>query len=659
MLGTKYATCLKLFLAVVIVMSMAGVSSAATVTYDLTAGAATVSMPDGAEIPIWGFGPDAVSISVPGPVLEAVEGDDLVVNLTNNLPDPVTIIIHGQTIQSPSPVMADGRVMSFVSESASFTFPNLKAGTYLLESGTNTSVQVQMGLYGILIVHPTIAGQAYNDPISAYDAQQALVISDIDPLLHDAVDGGDYGTVVFPSTVSLEPKYFLINGKAYPDTDPIISANGETVLLRFANAGLQTYTLMIPGLPMTVIAEDGYLLNYPKSVFSLVLEAGRTKDVIVNPTDDTRYALFDRSGNLSNMGAPGIGGLVANLLVGAASAPPTIDSFTSTPDVVVIGETSTLAWETTGAASVSIDQGLGAQPLDGSVDVTPAATTIYTLSATGPGGTVVAMATVGVLIPPTIDSFTATPDTITVGETATLSWTTTNATLVTIDQGVGGQPVDGSVDVSPTETTTYTLTATGPGGVVQADVTVTVLPMPVIDSFTASPEIIIEGGLSTLAWQTTDADSVSISPGIGAVALDGSVDVTPVLTTTYTLTASNATTFVEATATVTVVPAGIQAINLQSPPNGSLLSRFAPPTFTWTSVGGTNNRYVVQWLLSSGGPLNTGSVVSGTSWTMPIDTWFVIPSGTTIFWRVLGVDLNQPLPRDIVASDEVWTAIQP
>ncbi len=82
---------------------------------------------------------------------------------------------------------------------------------------------------------------------------------------------------------------------------------------------------------------------------------------------------------------------------------------------------------------------------------------------------------------PTVDSFTANPSTITEGESTTLSWTTTNATSVTVTDGAGntvysGTAVDGSTTVSPTATTTYTLTATGDGGTATASVTVTVNP---------------------------------------------------------------------------------------------------------------------------------------------------------------------------------------
>lgn len=323
----KLIDCLTLFSAVVIVTLMAGVSNAAPVTYNLTADDVTITMPDGAPVLMWGFGlTGSGTVGAPGPVLQANEGDDLTINLTNNLPEPVTIVIHGQRIVSPTPVMVGGRVMSFVPESGSFTFPGLKAGTYLYESGTNPAKQVQMGLYGLLIVRPATPGQAYNDPVSAYDREQALLFSDIDPLLHEAVQNGTYGTPDYPSTVDYRPQYFLINGKAYPNTEPFVAITGERVLLRLANAGLKSYEPMINGLRANIIAEDGNLLPFPVDAISVPLHAGKTNDVIVTPQQATQYALFDRRLNLSNAGAAGAGGMLTYVNVNAASVTVTFTS---------------------------------------------------------------------------------------------------------------------------------------------------------------------------------------------------------------------------------------------------------------------------------------------------------------------------------------------
>jgi hypothetical protein len=69
---------------------------------------------------------------------------------------------------------------------------------------------------------------------------------------------------------------------------------------------------------------------------------------------------------------------------------------------------------------------------------------------------------------------TALPGTITAGQMATLSWTTTDATTVTIDQSVGAVGPHGSLIVSPTSTTTYTITASGSYGLATATATVIV-----------------------------------------------------------------------------------------------------------------------------------------------------------------------------------------
>ncbi len=152
---------------------------------------------------------------------------------------------------------------------------------------------------------------------------------------------------------------------------------------------------------------------------------------------------------------------------------------------------------------------------------------------------------------PTIDSFSASPTTITAGGSATLSWNTTNATSCTINGS--SVSVDGSMTVSPTTTTTYTLTATGDGGSVSQDVTVTVnavTPAPTIDSFSASPTTIDSGGSATLSWNTTNATGCTINGS--SVSVDGSMTVSPTTTTTYTLTATGDGGSVSQDVTVTV-----------------------------------------------------------------------------------------------------------
>ena len=225
--------------------------------------------------------------------------------------------------------------------------------------------------------------------------------------------------------------------------------------------------------------------------------------------------------------------------------PPSIDSFIATPDTILAdsGESATLIWQTSGADEVAIDGQTGLAP-DGQITVSPTETTTYTLLATGPGGPAAsADVTVTVLSPPpSIDSFIATPDTILAGsgESATLMWQTSGADEVAIDGQTGLAP-DGQITVSPAETRTYTLLATGPGGpAASANVTVTVLsPPPSIEVFVATPDTILAGSgeSATLMWQTSWADAVAIDGQTG-LAPDGQITVSPAETRTYTLLAT-------------------------------------------------------------------------------------------------------------------------
>ena len=276
--------------------------------------------------------------------------------------------------------------------------------------------------------------------------------------------------------------------------------------------------------------------------------------IAVSPASTTTYVLT----------AQGTGDPVSaqvTVIVDPAPLPVSVDSFTATPTPITAGDSTTLAWTTSNATSVSIDNGLGPQPVNGSIAVSPASTTTYVLTAQGTGGPVSAQVTVIVdpaPLPVSVDSFTATPTPITAGDSTTLAWTTSNATGVSIDNGLGPQPVNGSIAVSPASTTTYVLTAQGTGGPVSAQVTVIVDPAPLpvsVDSFTATPTPITAGDSTTLAWTTSNATGVSIDNGLGPQPVNGSIAVSPASTTTYVLTAQGTGGPVSAQVTVIVDPA--------------------------------------------------------------------------------------------------------
>jgi hypothetical protein len=240
-----------------------------------------------------------------------------------------------------------------------------------------------------------------------------------------------------------------------------------------------------------------------------------------------------------------------------------IVSFNAIPAQIQSGQSATLTWTIENATSATISPAVGTvNASSGSVSVSPTQTTTYTLSATGPTGTVTAQQTVQVTAQPQggapqIVRFEANPVTIQPGQNSTLAWATNNADKVTITPGPGNVSPNGSVVVTPTQTTTYTLTATNSttNQTVTAPVTVVVAPgnIPQIVVFTANPPVIDLGTSTKLCWQVNNATNITITPGVGSnLNANDCATVSPQTTTTYTLTATNATGQIQANVTVTV-----------------------------------------------------------------------------------------------------------
>jgi uncharacterized repeat protein (TIGR01451 family) len=144
---------------------------------------------------------------------------------------------------------------------------------------------------------------------------------------------------------------------------------------------------------------------------------------------------------------------------------------------------------------------------------------------------------------PSCDMFTATPNAITVGGTSTLAWETSNSVQAFLNNGIGEVDVDGSIEVSPLADITYRLTVIGAEDQsVDCEVPVTVSedPVPVCESFTATPNSLpVGGGEVTLDWSVFNAETVEITPNVGAVGLSGTTSVNVTESTTYTLTATD------------------------------------------------------------------------------------------------------------------------
>jgi hypothetical protein len=240
----------------------------------------------------------------------------------------------------------------------------------------------------------------------------------------------------------------------------------------------------------------------------------------------------------------------------SATAPVQIVRFQASPDRIRAGQQSTIDWQVLNADSVTITE-IGAVPANGTRSVSPRATTQYRLTATNRNGSASATTTVVVEEEP-MAAFTAcsvSPMNIMAGESATILFATSNAESLSISGGIGPVATSGTQVVTPTQTTTYTLTANNARGPVTCNVTVQVTQgtAPRVIGFTANPTSITAGNSSTLTWNVENAETVTIT-NLGTVNANGSRSVSPTATTTYTLTATNRNGTVTATTTITVTP---------------------------------------------------------------------------------------------------------
>jgi phospholipase C len=276
----------------------------------------------------------------------------------------------------------------------------------------------------------------------------------------------------------------------------------------------------------------------------------------VSPAQTTTYVATATDAN----GKTATNSITINVI--PAGSAPTM-TLSVSPGVVAAGQNSTLTWASTNSTSVVIKPSvLGddvtSVALSGSTAIVPAATTTYTATAMGASGvTASATATINILGV----TLVANPTKIGPGQTASLSWTSANATSLSIDQGVGVvNGPSGSLSVSPAATTIYTITATN--GTATATATATV-NAPLAVTLKANPANIAPGSQSTLTWASQGAVSLSIDQGVGPVTgAAGSVAVSPTQNTTYTITAldaqGNAAT---GSATINVVTnSGLQGI---------------------------------------------------------------------------------------------------
>jgi hypothetical protein len=242
--------------------------------------------------------------------------------------------------------------------------------------------------------------------------------------------------------------------------------------------------------------------------------------------------------------------------------------------------------------------------------VVPEAPTTYTITAVGPGGAETRQLTVTVVEPPppdapVISEFSAQPTAVREGDSVELTWATSGATSAVIDPDVGTTQVSGSARVTLRSSTDFTLTATGPGGSVQKQVTVNVSALEPTATMTANGQsdiTITQGDTVHLCWSTANARHVDIN-GTNEAVLSGCVDFRPQSSDSYQLHASGDGGNVSASVRI-----GVQA-RAFSPPPRQLPPRPALPTsgdIVWYGKSGffghrTVNIYLGWYPLGEGG----------------------------------------------------------
>ena len=231
----------------------------------------------------------------PGPLLSVVEGDKVRAIFTNNLPESTGVHFHGQRL----PNAMDGVphvTQEPIQPGATFTYEFVARtpGSHMYHSHHNATDQVGRGLLGAFIVQPRDPAQRYD---RLYGASQDIIWISNDTL------GG-----------------FTINGRGFPATAPIVAQLGDTIAIRFMNEGIMMHPWHLHGVPMRVVARDGYPLGSASfTCDTLGVNPGERWDVVVECDEPGAWAFHCHILPHAE-GLDGMFGMVTALIVQDAAA---------------------------------------------------------------------------------------------------------------------------------------------------------------------------------------------------------------------------------------------------------------------------------------------------------------------------------------------------
>jgi FtsP/CotA-like multicopper oxidase with cupredoxin domain len=209
---------------------------------------------------------------IPGPQIEVSYGDHVRIELQNQLDQPTVLHFHGMTVpnvQDGVPYVTQDPIMPGEYWTYEFTVKD-PPGMYVYHSHFNSTEQVGAGLYGALMVQPQ--GGAWPYRAANVNLQTGAV------------------TIGGPVAIDVEQTLFLgdgplgyvLNGKSFPATTPIVAKKGDWVLIHMANDGSMLHPMHLHGYHFEVVAQDGFPLQNPYMADTLVIAPGQRFDVLVH-----------------------------------------------------------------------------------------------------------------------------------------------------------------------------------------------------------------------------------------------------------------------------------------------------------------------------------------------------------------------------------------
>jgi FtsP/CotA-like multicopper oxidase with cupredoxin domain len=250
-----------------------------TVEVNLTAGAAKLALVPGSTANVYAY-----NGMVPGPTLEANEGDRVIIHFRNKLPDATTVHWHGLHIpadQDGSPLypVEPGKSHDYV-----FTIPYGTAGTYWYHPHPHqhTGFQVAQGLYGAILI------RSATDPLPKSLPDKVLILSDnrfrADGSVEVDDELSDKGQIDLVN--GREGDTFFVSGKRMPMID---IKPGEVQRWRIINASAsRIYKLALGGQSFLQVGSDGGLFEHPVEMKEILVANGERVEILVRGTGSPR-----------------------------------------------------------------------------------------------------------------------------------------------------------------------------------------------------------------------------------------------------------------------------------------------------------------------------------------------------------------------------------